>query len=516
MRLLESIVCVRRIMVACAVMGFALTTGAEASGRWTSNGPEGGTILSLAIDPTDTSTLYAGTERGGVFKSTDGGDNWFAINNGLTKFDGFVKALAIDPEDTSTLYAGLSQGGVFKSVDGGASWVIINNGLNTPFVEASVLAIDPTNTSTLYAGTGNGLFKSTDGGANWVGINNGLTSSDVEILGIQTLAIDPTDTSTLYAGTRRGIFKTTNMGANWVLINFDLRRNESFAIDSTNTSILYAGARFDGVSKSTDGGANRVAINNGLNGGFITVYALVIDPTNTSVLYAGTFGGGVSKSTDGGANWAAMNNALFEGAAFVNALAMDPTNTSTLYAGTADGVFKSTDGAANWEGMNDGLTVTSVQALALDPTDTSKLYAGTFGGGVFVFRIQPDWLYAAGNPSGTEAQFDGLALTNFSSGPDTARLVAVSSTSGIASVQAQALQVNGNEAMVVLEAGQQTALLRSDLFEGDPDEPAWIELISDTGQIGTFFSVRQRDTLAAGRGCGRHRDEQSDCPDPSL
>ena len=57
----------------------------------------------LAIDPATPATLYAGT-YGGVFKSTDGGGNWHAVNTGLT--DTPVRALAIDPATPATLYAG--------------------------------------------------------------------------------------------------------------------------------------------------------------------------------------------------------------------------------------------------------------------------------------------------------------------------------------------------------------------------------------------------------------------------
>ncbi|MFA5873549.1 MAG: hypothetical protein WC832_06260, partial [Anaerolineales bacterium] len=67
-------------------------------------------VRALAIDPTTPSTLYAGT-YGGVFKSTNGGGNWSALNTGLTNTD--VYALAIDPTTPSTLYAGTHGGGVF-------------------------------------------------------------------------------------------------------------------------------------------------------------------------------------------------------------------------------------------------------------------------------------------------------------------------------------------------------------------------------------------------------------------
>ena len=91
------------------------------------------------------------------------GANWAEINNGLT--DPSVQALILDPTNPSTLYAGTFGGGVFKSTDMGANWAEINNGLTNTNVRA--LALDPTNTSTLYAGT-DGVFKSTDMGANWV------------------------------------------------------------------------------------------------------------------------------------------------------------------------------------------------------------------------------------------------------------------------------------------------------------------------------------------------------------
>ena len=75
---------------------------------WSSIGPEGGWIYALAIDPTAPNTLYAGTNGGGVFKSTDGGTTWSAFNTGLTNLS--VYALAID---STMLYAGTWYGGAF-------------------------------------------------------------------------------------------------------------------------------------------------------------------------------------------------------------------------------------------------------------------------------------------------------------------------------------------------------------------------------------------------------------------
>ncbi|MDN5273936.1 hypothetical protein QTO31_18365 [Chloroflexus sp. MS-CIW-1] len=85
---------------------------------WSSIGPEGGWIYALAIDPTTPSTLYAGAYGGGVFKSTNGGATWSAVNTGLSNKE--VWALAIDPINTNTIYVA-TYGGVFKSANGGAT-----------------------------------------------------------------------------------------------------------------------------------------------------------------------------------------------------------------------------------------------------------------------------------------------------------------------------------------------------------------------------------------------------------
>ena len=116
---------------------------------WENIGPEGGTVHALAIDPQTPTTLYAGTDSGGVFKSTDGGASWSAVNNGLTA--AWVLALAIDPQTPTTLYAGTYGGEVFKSTNGGASWSAVNNDLTAAWVWD--LAIDPQTPTTLYVGT---------------------------------------------------------------------------------------------------------------------------------------------------------------------------------------------------------------------------------------------------------------------------------------------------------------------------------------------------------------------------
>src|SRR5262245_46137017 len=100
--------------------------------QWISHGPYGGSVKIIAIDPQTPSTLYAGSDGGGVFRSSNGGGNWTAVSSGLTYSDPEnplsrdVEALAIDPQTPSTLYAGTFGGGVFKSSNGGGNWTATN------------------------------------------------------------------------------------------------------------------------------------------------------------------------------------------------------------------------------------------------------------------------------------------------------------------------------------------------------------------------------------------------------
>ena len=83
--------------------------------------------------------------------------------------------MAIDPATPTTLYAGTVTG-MFKSTDGGGKWFAINTGLTNTRVYA--LAIDPLMPNILYAGTDYGIYKSTNDGKNWSAANTTSTSTD--------------------------------------------------------------------------------------------------------------------------------------------------------------------------------------------------------------------------------------------------------------------------------------------------------------------------------------------------
>jgi photosystem II stability/assembly factor-like uncharacterized protein len=316
---------------------------------WASIGPESGTVYALAIDPHDHSVVYAAT-NGGVFKTIDSGAHWSPVNAGLPmprsayqNGGPHIRSLAIDPQNTATVYAGVSffgdvlfaepSGiGVYRSDDGGKSWHAASSGIESRIVYA--LAIDPVTPTTVYAvgqfgpnGDSN-IFKSTDGGASW--------SVGVPMLG--DLAIDPQAPATVYAG----IFKTTDGGVTWTRMS--VPGIGALAINPIDSNVVY-GAGGGGVLKSTDAGGSWTAVNTGLTGS--SVRALVIDPQAPATLYAGLDNGAIFKTTNEGATWIPVNTGL-EGSR-ITSLAVDPETPTIVYAGTERrGVFKTVNGGTQW------------------------------------------------------------------------------------------------------------------------------------------------------------------------
>ena len=160
--------------------------------------------------------------HGGVLKSTDGGASWSAVNVGLPDQIS-VSTLAIDTQNPGTLYIGTGwdlayvtpqavSGEIFKSTDGGESWFAASLGLPGDFV--SSLLIDPKNAGTVYAVTGSGIFKTTDGGMSWSAANMGLPATHV-----LALTLDSQDPGTLYAGTLSGVFTSADGAELWSALN---------------------------------------------------------------------------------------------------------------------------------------------------------------------------------------------------------------------------------------------------------------------------------------------------------
>lgn len=363
------------------------------------SGPEGGYILSFASRG---SNIYAGTDGGGVYISSNVGSSWAPENKGLDNL--VVRALFVKGNN---LYAGTGasafDGGVYLSVDNASNWSAVNNGLPTTSVSCFAEL-----GAKLFAGTiGHGIYVSSDNGLNWspdtaglsnmyilsllvkdtiiyAGTNTGVCLStindtvwnraapaDIHYIAVQSIAVQ--DSNLFVAGSGAGvdgwgIFRSSNNGSSWIQINSGLESNNITSLTVLNSE-LFAGAS-DGIIYNSK--------NNGLRWDKVDTLSAGVCTLSTidGNLFAGTYGGGAYLSTDNGVSWNVINTGLKNSK--INAVAV---KDSVIFAGTmAVGIYRSTNNGKKWSQVNEGLTSLDVVGLAVSD---SNLFAGVTGGGVF-------------------------------------------------------------------------------------------------------------------------------------
>src|SRR5438132_1328495 len=257
--------------------------GPGVSASWSATaGPTGGSVYAVAANGT---TLFAGGNGGVLFRSTDNGAHWTAINTAGT---GAIRAFVAN--GSTNLFAGTDDG-VLISHDNGITWADASNGLTTPSVEALTVR----GTTVFAATAGGGVSRSTDNGANWSAASVGITTALVIALAVKG--------DKLYAGTGDGIFLSTNNGVTWSGANVGVVNTFVDALASGGLDV-YAGTSGDGVFRTSDDGSTWLAVNNGLTNPFVN--AVAVSGTN---VYAGT-SAGVFHSTDSGAGWSPVNTGL--------------------------------------------------------------------------------------------------------------------------------------------------------------------------------------------------------------
>jgi len=212
--------------------GGGIFRSADRGRTWQPSGLSGHAVRALVAAPSDSGILVAGA-LDGVFRSRDGGKNWEMITPAndpeLRNFD----SLAIDPQDPETIYAGTFHL-PWKTVDGGRDWAAIHEGMIDDSDVLS-LAVNPSNPEQVFASACSGIYRSDDAGAHWKRVQ-GIPDSSKRTLVIR---FDPGRTNTLYAGTTDGLWKSTDSGARWHRVSPDNWVVNALAVlstvDETNT-----------------------------------------------------------------------------------------------------------------------------------------------------------------------------------------------------------------------------------------------------------------------------------------
>ncbi|MCW8824594.1 MAG: T9SS type A sorting domain-containing protein [Ignavibacteriaceae bacterium] len=387
---------------------------------WEFAGPVnvGGRVVDIEFNPSDPNIVYAGFSTGGVFKSTDMGNNWFPVFDSLAVLT--VGDIAIDPQNPDVVYIGTGEangghnnfpgGGVFKSTNAGSTWNYL--GLEETTSIGRVL-VDPTNSNIVYlAAVGSyfapneerGVYKSTDGGASW---NKSLFVSDST--GAIDIIMDPTSPDKMMAtmwervrrtnsshlyGPSSGIYKTTDGGNNWNLIppsaglpdpNSQNVGRIGLALSLVNPDIVYAlytdGYNIISLFKSTDFGDSWTDVDpdNELDdgtGGFSWYFGQVrVHPTNPDQVCV--LDVAFMRSTNGGATWPIIYGYGGPNQLHVDhhALAFNPTDPSFILNGNDGGINISTDGGVNWSNPAH-IPATQFYEIGLDASNSLAYYGG--------------------------------------------------------------------------------------------------------------------------------------------
>ena len=358
-------------------------------------GPGGGSIVSLAAHPNQPDVVFAGTLHGGVFKSSDRGLTWRAVNTGLGNL--FIDSLAVDALG-GAVYAGTHGNGVYKSVDGGETWTPASSGIAANAV-VYTLAASPSTPGLVLAGTRiDGtfytgiLYRSLNGGQSW---ENVLEFSDGWVY---SLAFDPGAPGRVLAAVHeKGPWLSTQNGQkdSWYRTtppaegNYDLdrwRKGRAVAFDPGGTRAHYSAWHNGLVSYSTNGGQNWW-LANALYQAHVYPNGIAVHPQNGSIVYLADhshnydeFGalipGSILKSANGGVSyWTVLPNKIFYSVAALPG--------ETVLAGSyKDGLWRSLDGGGSWARSVQGLNNSRVTGMVF--AGAKEIYASTTtGGGVY-------------------------------------------------------------------------------------------------------------------------------------
>ncbi len=328
---------------------------------------------------------------GGIFKSTDGGLNWSQkyslVNSGDKKNSGNIAtlnvlSLAISSQDSSVIYAGTEKNGLFRSSDGAETW---RNYAGAVLAGETIydIAINPKDSKNIFLATAIGnsrgrIMRSEDEGGSWQ--ETYVTSAQKDF--VKKVKIDSYDPKVVYFGTNAGgLFRSSDSGKSWSLLRWFSGSVDNIVINPKDTRIIYVSSSTDGLFKSPDKGTNWQSLNDGLKSFEIPsknkISALAIDPVNPNIIYLGSTVG-LLKSNNGAASWRAMKIITPTKILPINSITVNPSNPEKIYYSIASQIYISSDGAeANWIVRNLP-TARDISIILADSKDENIIYAGSY------------------------------------------------------------------------------------------------------------------------------------------
>ncbi len=386
--------------------------------NWKIQGPGnlGARVNVVKAHPSNPNIIYVGFSGGGIFKTTDGGGNWFPIFDEQAYLS--VSDIVLDPQNPEIVYVGTGDvnisgypfigNGVFRSNNGGQNWT--NLGLSDQKI-ISKITIDPSNSNILYAACmGNPFVRDNKRGV-YKSINKGATWSQVLFISTQTgvvdLLQDPNQPNTLYAagwdrirnnaesvlsGTGAKIYKTTDGGSNWTVLGgglpTDAQSRIGLAMSKQTPNTIFAeyvgvNLQLNGIYKTTDGGNNfstipTSSVLNGLSGdalGGMGWYfgKIWVNPTNDNdIMVAGV---DLWRTQNGGNNWSIEASSTVETDIHADKHALDFLPNGNILLGTDGGLYLHNVANNSWQDV-ENIPTTQFYRVAYNPHNPNMYYGG--------------------------------------------------------------------------------------------------------------------------------------------
>jgi len=357
--------------------------------------------------------------------------NWAEIGPAQNNIEGIgqIKAIAFDPVDPANIiYVGAPNGGVFKTIDGGLNWFNLNTDQQLARLGVSCIEIDPYANSggfhNIYISTGDylsfnsfsdGVYRSEDGGSTWHTINNNLFNAQTGFNCIPNILIDPSNTTIMYAATSIGIYRTLNRSAAspiwqkvYPLVGDEFVRNIKFEPGNLNYNVLYAsgvnivksdlhGDQGSWTSIALNGSGLELAgtpnftqnfthpnfpgqyiqtINFDISADNVYLYALIVTRDQEPPMmyddqvYQYNFRYEISTGV-----WT-LKSPLY---LYRQPIAVAPFNNQIVYSGDVS-VCVTVDGGDFWDGLINGCAHPDIHVIKFSPADPHIFYSGGDGG----------------------------------------------------------------------------------------------------------------------------------------
>lgn len=334
-------------------------------------------IGAIAINQKTPNTVYVATGESnmrnsvsignGVYKTTDGGDNWKKIGLDSTEH---ISRLLINPENTDIIYAAVpgalwsnsKHRGLYKSINGGDTWdKILYTDDQTGCAE---ILMDSKNPNILYAsmwqfrrqpfsfnsgGKGSGLYKSIDAGKTWKELKTGLPEKPFGRIAMTLAPSEPNKMWAIVESNKTGLYISDDGGETW--------KSQSATLNVTARPFYFS--------------------------------TIVVDPKDSKRVYRPAFN--FAYSSDGGYSF---TEASYDGGwvhSDMHALWINPNNTNVMYVGTDGGVYVSIDKGITWQ-FNHSLPVGQFYHVDIDHKEPYNVYGGLQDNG--------SWMAQSSGPGG--------------------------------------------------------------------------------------------------------------------